>query len=259
MAAFLGPGALPCGEWTVSSRTPLKIITLVDEDVLRTMDLDATRNPRWVRGFWNEHVPGGMHYRRPLSCAARQHCLTKHLTEGRRWGGSGVYNAETTFRSYGVDFDPGLASCSHEIRDSFIAAVPQSHKDFLCRLKWIVDLPVPAEWGVAAGGRSRVLAVHAGLARRVNSEVQIAALKARDLSSSVIQKSHGRIDPFSGRAEVRGMPKDLARSAFLISGHHHFSDSRDGRVIVDRSGGEYGLPLEAYILPSGRTILSQCV
>ena len=52
--------------------------------------------------------------------------------QGRRWGGSMTYSANTTFQSYGVDFE-----ISEKARQKFIDAVPNSHKTFLKELKWV--------------------------------------------------------------------------------------------------------------------------
>ena len=50
-------------------------------------NLDSTTPQEYTSGFWPHSVPGGMHYM------------------GRRWGGSNMYQAETTFESYGLHFD----------------------------------------------------------------------------------------------------------------------------------------------------------
>ena len=99
-------------------------------------DLDGTKDPKFTAGYWAPEVEGGMHY------------------QGRRWGGDGgsdAYSAMSTFASYGVPY-----SHAAEARDALIAAVPQAHKDFLRRLLWVYDAPVPFPPG-------RLVCVHAGL------------------------------------------------------------------------------------------------
>ena len=85
-----------------------------DNKDLSAEKLDATRNPKYTSGFYKFDVKEGMHY------------------QGRRWGGSMTYSANTTFQSYGVDFE-----VSEKAREKFIDAVPKSHKTFLKELKWV--------------------------------------------------------------------------------------------------------------------------
>lgn len=110
-------------------------------------DLDSTRNPKYECGFWPYPVEGGMHY------------------QGRRWGGSVVYQASETFRSYGVEWLP----FDQRNREELLKAVPQSHKDFLSGLLWVHEKNVwfpPSTASATATGKAeerRVIAVHAGL------------------------------------------------------------------------------------------------
>jgi hypothetical protein len=95
-------------------------------DFQSTLTLEATRvqtattrEPRYATGFWDHDLAGGMHY------------------TGRRWGGSPYYNAEATFESYGVQ---DFASYSVEVRDAFVAAVPDAHKKFLADMRWVAEV-----------------------------------------------------------------------------------------------------------------------
>jgi len=186
------------------------------------MDLESTRNSRFSRGFWPHPAPPhGMHY------------------QGRRWGGAYVYNANTTFASYGCDFD-----FSPKARDALRAAVPEAHKRFLRDLEWVVDLPV-------AFAPGRVVAVHAGLDPRAPLAPQLAALASRDLAAPALfeKGDRGRFFAFSGRRNVEAMHPELEGAALLVSGHHGSRSARRGRVICDRSGGTPGpgAPLEAVV------------
>lgn len=92
-------------------------IGCVDWSTSQGLDLDGTKPPQYVKGFWKHPVPGGMHY------------------QGRRWGGgdgSDVYDARSTFESYGVRYDTDVAT-----RENLQHAVPESHKEFLRNLKWV--------------------------------------------------------------------------------------------------------------------------
>ena len=56
----------------------------------------------------------------------------------------------------------------------------------------------------------------------------------------------------SGREDTRDMHSDLEGKAFLVSGHHGYTDiDTNGRIIVDKSGGKPSdiKPIEAIILP----------
>jgi len=193
------------------------------------IDLDKTRKPDYTDGYWKHDVEGGMHY------------------QGRRWGGSHIYQAQQTFESYHVKFDRH----SRSARDELVAAVPEAHKDFLSSLEWVVDFPVSFEPG-------RVVCVHAGLEKK-HAEEQIEALAKRDLSKSILLENRdpGRFSAFSGRRNVLDMPRELKGKALLISGHHGFNRIKKDRIVLDLSGGRPTLktPLQAMILPE-RTIIS---
>ena len=225
----------------------------VSPESLLDLDLDETRNPAYSRGFWKGLVPGGMHY------------------QGRRWGGSLIYNADTTFRSYGVEFgvdDEGVA------RDALRAAVPNSHRAFLRDLEWLAE--VDLEDG------TRVICVHAGLVAAEPLAPQLDALRRRDCVADTLQRGeYGRFQVLSGRGGVAAMHPELAGRGhtLLVSGHHSTRWSVDGygggrkaylrsfaistevdamhgeRIILDVAGGKCGgLPLEAIILPSREVV-----
>lgn len=192
-------------------------------------DLDGTRRPEFRGGFWKGAVPGGMHY------------------QGRRWGGSGIYEAASTFASYGVDWDPRSADLHDRLRE----AVPAAHKQFLSSLLWVYEQAVPWMPG-------RVICVHAGLVADSPAEAQLAALRRRDLSAPVLHDrgDPGRIAAFSARASVLGMHPDLEARSLLVSGHHGSFYMEGDRIVNDKSGGHASKarPLEAIVLPERRVI-----
>uniref|UniRef100_A0A7S2B8U3 Uncharacterized protein n=1 Tax=Octactis speculum TaxID=3111310 RepID=A0A7S2B8U3_9STRA len=229
-------------------------------------ELDSTRNPKYEWGFWPYPVEGGMHY------------------QGRRWGGSEVYEASKTFQSYGVKWSP----FDQRNREELLKAVPQSHKDFLSGLLWVHEHKVwfpPSTASATATGQAeerRVIAVHAGLAAG-KTEPQLEALRSRAVEARVLQPEFGRFEAFSGRGAVTRLPADLERNwalgaspgasarggdssrctaaaavdeppvrSVLISGHHgykHISDNGE-RVIIDTGGGTLAGDLEAVVVPS---------
>lgn len=105
-------------------------------------------------GYYTHEVQGGMHH------------------QGRRWGGSAIYEADHTFRSYGVHVAGGSGhdwAAVPEERQALRSAVPSSHSDFLASLSWVVDLPVAFPPG-------RMVCVHAG------RHIQVIRLIRRDMT-----------------------------------------------------------------------------
>lgn len=187
-------------------------------------DLDSTIDPAYKTGFYSHSVEGGMHY------------------AGRRWGGSGAYNAGPTFASYGVDFKYTAAA-----REKLLQAVPEEHKDFLESLQWVHDQHLPHPPG-------RLVCVHAGLKPGADVEAQIEALKRRDLAADILHERRrdgtadiSRFAAFHGRGDVLKSTADF----YLVSGHHGFHRVKGNRVILDASGGSPtpDRPLQAFILP----------
>ncbi len=193
-------------------------------------NLDATRNPIYTRGYFYHNIPRtGMHYM------------------GRRWGGSLSYKANMTFNSYGVNFKYTIAA-----RDEFIAAVPQSHKDFLRDMLWIYETHIPE------CTPSRIICTHAGVGHE-NVESQILAMKNRD----IIDRSHykdgindGRLYFLSGRSELLKTPDEFKNEVLLISGHHGKRILKSNRIIIDKGAGQLKNPIEAIVLPFKAVISS---
>eukprot|EP00931_Biecheleriopsis_adriatica_P031397 TRINITY_DN18414_c0_g1_i3.p1 TRINITY_DN18414_c0_g1~~TRINITY_DN18414_c0_g1_i3.p1 ORF type:complete len:471 (-),score=80.34 TRINITY_DN18414_c0_g1_i3:28-1323(-) len=183
-------------------------------------DLDKTKKPEFTHGFWDHEVEGGMHY------------------QGRRWGGSNIYQAANTFASYGLGWDPN----SPESRTQLIEAVPDSHKQFLSSLKWVYEQAVPWPPG-------KVTCVHAGLIPDIPAEPQLEALIERDLGASILHDGGdpGRIASFSAREVMLAMHPDLENKSLLVSGHHGAFYMEGNRIVNDRNGGRG--PMEAVILP----------
>ena len=168
--------------------------------------------------------------------------------QGRRWGGDGNedrFDAKRTFESYGVQY-----AHAAEARDALVAAVPQAHKDFLRRLLWVYDAPVSFAPG-------RLVCVHAGLLTDGSLEEQLAGLHAKNLEARALQVGdYGRFEAFAGREEVQRMHPELAGRALLVSGHHGYTHQSGDRLIVDTSGGKYGKPIEAVVLPCRELVSS---
>ena len=193
--------------------------------------------------------------------------------QGRRWGGSPLYDADACFESYGA----GPADGSPEARARLTAAVPAAHAAFVGGLDWCVDLATPFAPG-------RLVAVHAGLRPDRGAEAQIAALRARDFRDPILHSpapgrrggggssgrntptpvDPGRIEQLSGRVVVRGQHPDLAGGrCLLVSGHHHRVELEgDGghRLVVDKAGGlpTKATPLQAVVLPTRELVSSSC-
>ena len=198
-----------------------------------SFDLDATLPARYRHGFWPHRAAGGMHYM------------------GRRWGGSHVYNAEETCASYGVPFGVD-AKRSEPLLAALAAAVPEAHKEFLGGLEWAVLLERP-QWRTNA--LRRLVCVHAGLTGTASAEEQLRGLLARDLQATALhQEGPARIAAFSGRGEVEAPPPELMGWATVVSGHHGYRAVREGRVILDRSGGLDDGVLEAIVFPYMKVI-----
>jgi len=185
-------------------------------------ELDQTKNPQFRSGFYPHPVHGGMHY------------------QGRRWGGSYVYNAQETFRSYGVKWENAPAS-----RDKFIEAVPPSHRQFLSQMDWVYDIEVP--WPPY-----RLICCHAGLPNENKRKIELVlkGMKERDMKDENVHGDDVARFPFMhGRKEVIRTPTALAFEALIVSGHHGNKTTKSNRIIIDTSGGKAGIPLEAVVLP----------
>jgi len=182
-----------------------------DEASVSAEALEATRNVAYKKGFFVHPVEGGMHY------------------QGRRWGGSTVYNCHACFSSYGA----GDADYTAESRERLVKAVPDAHKEFLQGLDLCHDAPIPF-------GPGRLICVHAGLSPDVPAEEQLERLRARDILSPSIQHPDdaSRIPALHSRGAVIPMHRDLVGKAIVVSGHHGTMDVNSGdRIIMDLSGG----------------------
>mmetsp|Transcript_27248 Transcript_27248/g.55635 ORF Transcript_27248/g.55635 Transcript_27248/m.55635 type:complete len:334 (-) Transcript_27248:101-1102(-) len=199
------------------------------------LSLDSTKKEAYVSGFWPHNVPGGMHY------------------QGRRWGGTSIYEAEQTFASYGVS---GFDSNGLEVRDAFLAAVPDAHKQFLSDLSWVVEVECRED---EAKDPTKIVCVHAGLSLDKDVASQLEALRAREWRSPALheQGDAGRIEAFSGRG-VLNHPDLIQNKAVLVSGHHGkcLVDRENLRAIVDENGGFTGMPLQAIVFPEWELVYS---
>lgn len=190
-----------------------------------SIDLDSTKDPSFSSGFWPHPVEGGMHY------------------QGRRWGGSTVYQAQATFESYGVEY-----ACTPEARAQLLKAMPESHKQFLSELKWVHEERVRWDPG-------RLICVHAGLRSGVCADLQLRALHARRLAGDHAalyeDNRKARFASMHGRRDVLRLPEDLRGKAVLMSGHHGICKIEGDRIIIDASGGRPrpGHPIQAVIFP----------
>lgn len=149
--------------------------------------------------------------------------------QGRRWATHGLYDSESTFKSYGVAFSD---------REGLFNALPSTHRSFFSKLHWVY------ENSTAIGN---IIAVHAGLEYGSKRRVLSQLVDLRD--------RHVGIDPFveplHGRENVIGYPPSLRepylqtrsglqepRPRFLISGHHGFTSLNEYRIVVDSSTDE---------------------
>ncbi len=192
--------------------------------------LDKT-NPGFADGFFKAAVEGSMHY------------------QGRRWGGNRVYNADATFKSYGLSFSLAETTNDHT---AFLAAVPDAHKAFLSELQWCIDLPTSFAPG-------RLIAVHAGLHSQRPLSPQLDQLLAQNYDSPdlISEGKIGRIAAIHARGAVEPMHPELTGKAILVSGHHGKSHQCDDRYIIDASGGRPSAsrPIQALVLPE-RSIIT---
>lgn len=189
-------------------------------------ELDTTTNPWGSESYWDQKIPEGMHF------------------QGRRWA-STIYEADSTFRSYGVVRENSLKS-----REDLLAAVPQAHKDFLKSLLWVHDQPI-------SFAPYRIVCVHAGLVSDLPLQPQLEGLKGRRVEDKNLQKIWGRMDPLLGRKDVIGMHPELKDSALFVSGHHGVRKFTDNRFVLDLSGGNTYGSLEALIFSaSGHEVVS---
>eukprot|EP00762_Andalucia_godoyi_P008270 ANDGO_02971.mRNA.1 hypothetical protein len=133
---------------------------------------------------------------------------TMHL-QGRRWGflPNSIYSASRTLTSYGLSPTDG---------EAFRAAVPQSHREFLRDLPWIIEHPC-------------FLFIHAGLEELRNVDEQVGELQRRDVHIA-------RVDGLSSR-DCDGLPKD---GRWVVSGHVQVAKVRAEqgrrRWLVDTAG-----------------------
>ena len=192
--------------------------------------LDKT-HPGFDNGFFKPTVEGSMHY------------------QGRRWGGHRIYNANTTFESYGLSFELAKTTADHT---AFLAAVPETHKAFLRTLEWCIDLPTSFAPG-------RLIAVHAGLHTQRPLCPQLEQLLARnyDAPDLISEGKLSRITATHDRGSVEPMHPELAGKAILVSGHHSKFHQQADRYIIDASGGRPSAsrPIQALVLPE-RSIIT---
>lgn len=175
-----------------------------------------------------------------------------HL-QGRRWGGTirdkvspkghpykgSTYDAAPTFESYGI---------AHGDRDGLVAALPDSHKEFLRNLLWVYEQEEEEEQGEGESAYTKLIAVHAGLEMDKPVEGQLALLRARDVSTP-------RVEALSGRKNVWDTPLELAQQkVLLVSGHHGALLTEPRRLIIDEFGGVDGKPIAAMVLPSREVV-----
>ena len=187
--------------------------------------------------------------------------ITDHPTpdmhlQGRRW--MSLYSGEATYRSYGIKVGD---------RASLLAAVPQSHKDFLTSLPWVLELP-----GLASVWDHRVLTavqgfvfVHAGLEGGPD-DGYAGMTVAQQLELLRNRVAIHRPEMLCGRDYVLRTPQALidARTTVVsgitlnspsaspqpCTGHHHTVHLGPYRIIMDESGGLDLNPLSCIILPS---------
>lgn len=186
------------------------------------LELESLRPSDVGEDIFHWPVPGGMHI------------------QGRRWGGGRAFTSAPTFASYGVRFD-----YTRGTRDELLAAVPESHKQFLSGLPWLCEIDI-------AFPPRRLLAVHAGLDIETPACNQLGPLRERNFTSLALQpRELGKIESLSGRRRVQDIPRELQGQMLIVSGHHGFTRiSDDDRIICDTCAGQDSRVLEAVLLPS---------
>ncbi|KAJ0973436.1 hypothetical protein J5N97_021395 [Dioscorea zingiberensis] len=171
-----------------------------------------------------------------------------HL-QGRRWGGlikekwnskkgmeykGSIYDSSPTFHSYGVPHgSPELSR-----------VVPAEHKKFLANLVWVHE--EDNVWIDTADGMisCKLIAVHAGLEKSKNVDVQLQLLRDRDTSVP-------KVAALSGRHDVWEIPQELTKKpTIVVSGHHGELCIEGLRLVIDEGGGMQDLPIAAIVLPS---------
>ena len=205
---------------------------VLDEVTPEGFDLESSFVNSYKGPVYPHPVKGGMHF------------------SGRRWGSPGglKYGSKQVLESYGVTLDVGTP----EGRAAFQQAVPESHKQFLRRLPWIVELDV-------AWTEHKLMCVHAGLVTDYPAQPQIEALRRRQLGHPdlLMDKKNSIMALYSDDEVVAAHP-DLEGKVIQVSGHHGFRDQSGGefRVIMDHSAGKPhpDQPLEAIVFPE-RTIV----
>lgn len=142
-----------------------------------------------------------------------------------RWRTS--FTGEPVMQAYGVHDADGLRRALGD------------HLDWLANLPWVVTGP---DW----------IAVHAGLARDLPWEVQVARLRQgwNDESGNLPYLYHKHL--------AHQVPADLPPGWVVVSGHTPQPEAvvRPGRILCDTSGGLPGRPLSAVVWPGGRVITS---
>eukprot|EP00514_Thraustochytrium_sp_LLF1b_P004654 CAMPEP_0184507426 /NCGR_PEP_ID=MMETSP0198_2-20121128/236_1 /TAXON_ID=1112570 /ORGANISM="Thraustochytrium sp., Strain LLF1b" /LENGTH=343 /DNA_ID=CAMNT_0026897173 /DNA_START=387 /DNA_END=1418 /DNA_ORIENTATION=- len=152
---------------------------------------------------------------------------------------SSPFTSHTTFESYGVEYGD---------REGLLAAMPNSHLEFIANLEWIVKL------------RSQigdVVAVHAGLEDEDGSDLERMAHMLNSRDPALLHLPF--IEPLCGKANVERMPSALQPRIlrkrgyippplFLVSGHHGFVKISGRRIIMDMCGGKEGNDLGALLL-----------
>ncbi|XP_047148477.1 tyrosine-protein phosphatase RLPH2-like, partial [Vigna umbellata] len=129
-----------------------------------------------------------------------------------------------------------------------VKAVPDEHKKFLADLVWVHeedDVFIKTEDGSKC---CKLIAVHAGLQKRVAVKEQLKLLKARNTRE-------GWVEALSGRKSVLDIPEELSASpTIVVSGHHDKLHIEGLRLIIDEGGGCEDKPVAAIILPSLKII-----
>lgn len=145
-----------------------------------------------------------------------------------------TFDSQTTFHSYGVE---------HGDREGLVAAVPESHKEFLRNKVVFIHEQRGVDTGDPATSYDSLLAVHAGLEKDKELDSQLLILRNRDVTL-------GRHESLSGRKNVwENHPDLVAKGTLLVSGHHGRLHIEKNRLIIDESGGVEGRPIAAVILP----------
>ena len=167
-----------------------------------------------------------------------EHLLQDTHLQGVRYTIPGHYNADSTFRSYGVEFPD---------RDALLAVMPQDHKEFLSSLQFVIE-------------HENYIFVHAGLRTYAVGEWAGMSLleQVARLRNPVEVAAMSWLEPISNRNFHDGQELPELHGRVVVCGHiaTPVVSIEKSVIRVDTSGGAPARPLSAISLPDKRVFQS---